>query len=138
MHLLVVVLALASGVQKGGKMYVKGDAVVMTSKADGAGASILLPAGTEVTWHGADAKNKSMHLIEHQGKKGYVPMSSLTPNRASEELQSTAPPVPPRPAGGTAQEEAALASVKLLTASTEEQKSKVAEHVKKSGLRGGR
>ena len=137
MHTLFVVLALVSGVQKGGKMYVKGDGVAMTAKADHSGASTPLTAGTEVTWLGPDEQNKSMHRVEVHGKKGFLPMSALTPNKPDAEIQSTAPPAP-RTEGSGAEEDATLTALKALRTSTAEQKPNVAEHAKKNGLRGGK
>ena len=137
MHTLFVVLALVSGVQKGGKMYVKGEGVAMTAKADRSGATTPLPQGTEVIWLGPDEKNKSMHEIELNGKKGFVPMSALTPHTPDAEIQSIAPAAP-RTEGSRAEEDASLAALKALRASTAEQRANVAHHATKNGLRGGK
>ena len=135
MHTLFVVLALVSGVKPGEKMYVKGEGVVMTARPDHSGASTPLPAGTEVIWAGADEHNKSMQKIEVNGKKGYVPTSALMPNRPDAEIQSTGPPAP-RTEGTSAEEAATRKALEALRASTAAQRSNVAAHAKKNGLRG--
>lgn len=144
MHALVIALTLLGGVQKGGKLYVKGNGVNMTDKADGTGAKTALKAGDEVTWQGPDAKNKSMQAIELRGKKGFVPMVALTPNRPQDEVASAdgkamsaaAFASSPAPLAKTTEDKAAAARLQLLRASSEAQKARVAEHVKAAGLGG--
>lgn len=81
MHALVVVLAMLAGVQKGSKLYIKGEGVSMTANADGTGKKTPLKSGDEVIWQGPHDKNKSMHAVDFMGQVGFVPMANLTPNR---------------------------------------------------------
>lgn len=45
-----------------------------------------LQPGTEVTWKGADAKEKQMHKIVVGGKEGFVLQANLTPSKPANEL----------------------------------------------------
>ena len=53
-----------------------------------------LQPGTEVTWKGADGKEKSLHKVIAHGKEGFVLQANLTPNKpASEVLTSDGRPI---------------------------------------------
>lgn len=53
-----------------------------------------LQPGTEVTWKGADPREKTLHRIVVGGKEGYVLQSNLTPSKpANEFLTSDGKPV---------------------------------------------
>ncbi len=45
-----------------------------------------LQPGTEVTWKGADAKEKSLHKVVAGGKEGFVLQANLTPNKPADEF----------------------------------------------------
>lgn len=144
-----------AGVAKGGKLYIKGTGVNMWDKADASGKKTALKNGDEVTWNGADEKNKSMHAIEFKGKKGFVQMANLTPNKPADEIAgdgkaTSAAAFASSGAATKAMSESGLkyaqgegpnaqevaAGLIHLEGSSEDQKSKVPEHVKKQGLGG--
>jgi hypothetical protein len=157
---LAVVCAASAmaGVAKGGKLYVKGTGVNMWEKAEGTGKKTALKSGDEVTWNGPSDKDKSMHEIMFKGKKGFVQMANLTPNKPADEVTSSDGKMTSATAfassgaatkamsesglkyaqgeGPTAQEVAA--GLIHLEGSSEEQKKNVADHVKKTGLGGGK
>ena len=148
--------AAVAGVAKGGKLYIKGTGVNMWDKADASGKKTALKNGDEVVWQGADATNKQMHAIEFKGKKGFVQMANLTPNKPADEVASSDGKMTSAAAfassgaatkamsesglkyaqgeGPNAQEVAA--GLIHLEGSSEDQKSKVPDHVKKQGLGG--
>jgi hypothetical protein len=154
MHALAIALLLLGGVPKGGKLYVKTSGVNMTDKADGTGKKTALKQGDEVTWNGADEKNKAMQAVELKGKRGFLPMTALTPNKPADELvgsdgktasaaefaasgAGTRGESGETPVLATSNEEkAAAARLLLLRASSAAQKAKVVEHVKAQGLGG--
>lgn len=153
---LAVASVAMAGVAKGGKLFIKGTGVNMWDKADASGKKTALKNGDEVTWNGPDEKNKSMHAIEFKGKKGFVQMANLTPNKPAEEVATSDGKMTSAAAfassgaatkamsesglkyaqgeGPNAQEVAA--GLIHLEGSTEEQKKNVADHVKKQGLGG--
>ena len=45
-----------------------------------------LQPGTEVTWKGADAKEKTLHKVVAGGKEGFVLQANLTPSRPAAEF----------------------------------------------------
>lgn len=45
-----------------------------------------LQPGTEVTWKGADGKEKSLHKVVAAGKEGFVLQANLTPNKPANEF----------------------------------------------------
>jgi hypothetical protein len=53
----------------------------LTSKV----VSTLQP-GTEVTWKGADSKEKSLHKVVAGGKEGFVLQANLTPSKPANEF----------------------------------------------------
>lgn len=146
----------ATGVTKGGKLYIKGTGINMWDKADASGKKTALKNGDEVVWQGADATNKQMHAVEFKGKKGFVQMANLTPNKPADEVASSDGKMTSAAAfassgaatkamsesglkyaqgeGPNAQEVAA--GLIHLEGSSEDQKSKVQDHVKKQGLGG--
>lgn len=148
--------AAMAGVAKGGKLFIKGSGVNMWDKADASGKKTALKNGDEVTWNGPDEKNKSMHAIEAKGKKGFVQMANLTPNKPADEITTgdgkttSAAAFASSGAATKAMSESGLkyadgsgpeakevaAGLIHLEGSSEDQKSKVADHVKKQGLGG--
>ena len=46
----------------------------------------VLQPGTEVTWKGADPKEKTLHKVLVGGKVGYVLQANLSPNKPSDEF----------------------------------------------------
>lgn len=157
---LVVLAALcvagpAAAVKKGDKLFIKGTGVNMWDKSDASGKKTALKSGDEVTWNGPDDKNKSMHAVEFKGKKGFVQMANLTPNKPADEIAgdgkaTSAAAFASSGAATKAMSESGLkyaqgegpnaqevaAGLIHLEGSSEDQKSKVAEHVKKQGLGG--
>jgi hypothetical protein len=91
----VVALALinASGawaVAVGGTLYVKSkDTKVLKEAKAGSSAVVTVQPGKEVIWNGADAKDKSFHSVTVDGKKGFVLMSNLSPNKVATEIDSS-------------------------------------------------
>ncbi len=80
----------AWAVAKGGKLYIKSkDTKVLKEAKAGATAVVTVQPGTEVTWNGADAKDKTFHEISVNGKKGYTLMTNLSPNPVAAEIDST-------------------------------------------------
>jgi hypothetical protein len=148
--------AAMAGVAKGGKLFIKGTGVNMWDKADASGKKTALKNGDEVTWNGADEKNKSMHAIEIKGKKGFVQMANLTPNKPADEVTSSdgkttsAAAFASSGAATKAMTEAGMkyaegegpdakvvaAGIIHMEGSSEDQKKGVPEHVKKQGLGG--
>ena len=127
---LFLVVMLAAGVAKGGKLYVKAAGANLSSSADGTGKKTALKAGDEVTWNGADAKSPSMQAVDASGKRGFVHQSALTPFKPTEEIGIGAKPIEPR-GKSSAQ---TLAALKALEASSMAAKQKVPAHVKEQGL----
>lgn len=80
----------AWAVAKGGKLYIKSkDTKVFKDAKVGPTAMKDLAVGTEVTWNGASEKDKQFHEILVGGKKGFVLMTNLTPNKPAEEIDSS-------------------------------------------------
>jgi len=144
-----------AGVAKGGKLYIKGTGVNMWDKADASGKKTALKNGDEVTWQGPSDKDKSMHAIEFKGKKGFIQMMYLTPNKPADEVASSdgkmtsAAAFASSGAATKAMSESGLkyaagepaatevaAGLIHLEGSSEDAKSKVADHVKKQALGG--
>ena len=151
----LVTTSAVAGVAKGGKLFIKNSGVQMTEKADGGGKKTPLKLGDEVTWNGPDEKNKQVHSIEFKGKKGFVQMANLTPNKPADEIAgdgkaTSAAAFASSGAATKAMSESGLkyaqgegpnaqevaAGLIHLEGSSEDQKSKVADHVKKQGLGG--
>jgi hypothetical protein len=157
---LAVVCAASAmaGVAKGGKLFIKGTGVNMWDKPDASGKKTALKNGEEVTWNGPSDKDKSMHEIQFKGKKGFVQMANLTPNKPADEVTTSDGKMTSAAAfassgaatkamsesglkyaqgeGPNAQEVAA--GLIHLEGSSEDQKKNVADHVKKAGLGGGK
>jgi hypothetical protein len=131
-----LLLALTLGVAPGGKLYVKGERADLLSHPRNGRVLAKLPGGTEVTWLGADSANPSWHQVEAGGKRGFLPMSALTPNKAITEEEAGKPepsraPVHPAPYA----DDPAYVSLQQLTAGTQAQRARVAAHVKAAGLK---
>jgi uncharacterized protein YgiM (DUF1202 family) len=86
----VLVLCTAStalAVKPGGMLYVKArNTRLMANSSPTADAVAILQPGQQVTWLGADPKNKQWHLVEVDGKKGVVFQSNLSPKAPQLEL----------------------------------------------------
>jgi hypothetical protein len=139
---LALLLALTLHVSKGGTMYVKGEKVELLSHARNGKVLAKLNAGTEVIWLGADEANPSWHYVDAGGKRGFVPMSALTPNKTITEEEAGKPPEtppgtqkPPSPPP-YAQDRAYLKLLEL-TEATQAQRANVPAHVKAAGLKAG-
>jgi len=133
-----LLLALTLQVAPGGRLYVKGERVELLSHPRAGRVLVKLPAGTEVTWLGADPASPSWHHVEVGGKKGFVPMSALTPNKAITEEEAGKPAegasaAPPRRAPYA--DDPAYVSLQELTAGTQAQRANVPAHVKAAGLK---
>lgn len=80
----------AWAVAVGGKLYIKSkDTKVFKDAKVGPTVGKDLAVGTEVTWNGASAKDKQFHEISVNGKKGFVLMTNLTPNKPAEEIDAS-------------------------------------------------
>lgn len=87
-HLVAACLLLAApalAVPKGGKLYIKSKDAKVLDKADAKAKTVgTLNVGDEVTWQGADEKNKQFHAIE--GKvKGFTLQANLSPSKPAPE-----------------------------------------------------
>jgi len=127
----VLLVALALLVKPGGTLYVKGEGVELRSRVSRGEVLAKLLPGTEVKWLGPDTKDPSWHRVEVGGKKGVVPMSSLTPHKAiTEEEAAKPPPLGPPPYAA----DPAYLALKQLTDLTRAQRANVAAHAKTAGL----
>jgi hypothetical protein len=80
----------AWAVAKGGTLYIKSkDTKVLKDAKLGAAAVSTLQPGAEVIWNGADKTDKQFHEIAFSGKKGYVLMSNLSPNKPQLEIDAS-------------------------------------------------
>lgn len=91
--LAAIALISASGawaVAKGGTLYIKSKdtKVLKDPKADSKPVVTLQP-GAEVVWNGASEKDKTFHEVSSGGKKGFVLMSNLTPNKVATEIDTS-------------------------------------------------
>jgi hypothetical protein len=88
----------AGAVKKGESLYVKSkDTKVLKDPKATSKAVVTLQPGAEVTWNGASEKDKQFHEIATGGKKGYVLLANLTPNKPTEEISgSTGKPLSPQ------------------------------------------
>ncbi|MBL8911670.1 MAG: hypothetical protein JNM17_13345 [Archangium sp.] len=82
------------GVAKGDTLFIK-NRVKMSKdpKAGSAGVGAELAVGSEVKWLGPSEKDKTFHEIEVGGKKGFVLMSNLTPNKPAPEISDKGGPL---------------------------------------------
>jgi hypothetical protein len=90
-YVVAVCFSLAAlAIAKGGSLYIAAKDVKLLKdpKAKSATIGAALEIGTEVKWLGASDKDKSFHLVEVNGKKGYVLMSNLTPSKPMREVAS--------------------------------------------------
>lgn len=91
--LLLLTLCVSTGalaIAKGGTLYIrsKDTALLKEPKANSQSLMKLQP-GTEVVWNGPSEKDKSFHEVVVGGKKGFVLMSSLSPNKPQTEVDSS-------------------------------------------------
>lgn len=88
----------ASAVKKGEALFIKSkDTKVLKDPKATAKAVVTLQPGTEVIWNGASEKDKQFHEVSVNGKKGYVLMTNLTPNKPTDEISgSTGKPISPQ------------------------------------------
>ncbi|MFO0598741.1 MAG: hypothetical protein U0228_25775 [Myxococcaceae bacterium] len=97
---VVLLAAHALAFDKGASLWVAGNGVVLLADAkDKAKPLAPLAAGTEVKWLGASPKDKRFHQVEFAGKKGFVFLSQLTPNKPAAEVitPDNSKPAPPPP-----------------------------------------
>jgi uncharacterized protein YgiM (DUF1202 family) len=77
----------ALAVSKGGKLYIKSKDTKVLDKADAKGKVVgTLQPGEEVTWNGADDKNKQFHAIDTGKVKGFTLQGNLSPSKPQAEL----------------------------------------------------
>jgi hypothetical protein len=80
----------AWAIGKGDKLFIKSkDTKVLKEAKAGATAVTTLQPGKEVTWNGPDAKDKTFHEINVDGKKGFVLMTNLSPRAPMAEIDSS-------------------------------------------------
>lgn len=87
-----IALLCASGawaVSKGGTLYVKSKETKLFKDAKVGAAVATLKVGDAVTWNGPSEKDKQFHEIVANGKKGFVLMTNLTPNKPAEEIDAS-------------------------------------------------
>lgn len=90
-RLLMALAVLASGsalaVAKGGKLYIKTKDAKVFDKADAAKGKTVgtLQPGDEVTWNGADEKQKQFHAIDTGKVKGFTLQQNLSPKKPDAE-----------------------------------------------------
>jgi hypothetical protein len=94
MRVLVAVFLCAASnavaVKPGDTLFIKTKEVALHKQPTARSASLLkLALGTEVTWLGPSEKDKLWHLVEVNGKQGFVQRADLSPNRAQAELDSS-------------------------------------------------
>ncbi len=91
--LAAIALIGASGawaVAKGGTLYIKSkDTKVLKDPKADAKAVVTLQPGAEVIWNGASEKDKTFHEISSGGKKGFVLMTNLSPNKPAQEIDAS-------------------------------------------------
>ncbi len=69
------------------QLYIKSkDTKLLKSASLSAPVAATLQPGTEVTWKGADAKEKTLHKVVAGGKEGFVLQANLTPSKPSNEV----------------------------------------------------
>ncbi|MBN1206753.1 MAG: SH3 domain-containing protein [Myxococcaceae bacterium] len=77
----------ALAVKPGGILYVKArNTRLMASASPTADVVAILQPGQQVTWRGADPKNKQWHRVEVRGRKGVVFQSNLATKPPNMEL----------------------------------------------------
>lgn len=79
----------AWAVKVGDNLFIKAKGVKLLKEAKASSAPVSpkeLNVGDTVKWLGPDAKDKTFHQIDAAGKKGFVLMSSLSPNAPSKEI----------------------------------------------------
>ncbi len=62
------------------------DTKLLKDASFGAKVVQTLQPGTEVTWKGADAKEKTLHKVVAGGKEGFVLQANLTPSKPAAEF----------------------------------------------------
>lgn len=96
--LCVVVASSAFAIAKGGTLYIACKDFKLLKEPKAAAKTVSptpLALGDEVIWLGASDKDKSFHQVEHNGKKGFVHMSCLKPNKPMTELTGDQKPISP-------------------------------------------
>lgn len=69
------------------QLYIKSkDTKLLKDASLTAGVVATLQPGTEVTWKGADAKEKTLHKVVANGKEGFVLQANLTPSKPANEV----------------------------------------------------
>jgi len=83
----------ALAVKPGDTLYIrsKDSSLLKTPSASGSVVTKLQP-GTEVTWNGVDAKDKSFHKVKAGAKEGFVLQANLSPAKPITELASDGKP----------------------------------------------
>lgn len=77
----------ALAVSKGGKLYIKQKDSKVFEKADPKAKVVgTLQPGEEVTWNGADEKNKQFHAVDTGKVKGFTLQANLSPSMPQAEL----------------------------------------------------
>ena len=72
------------------QLYIKSkDTKLLKDPSFTAGVVATLQPGMEVTWKGADAKEKTLHKVVANGKEGFVLQANLTPSKPANEVLSS-------------------------------------------------
>jgi hypothetical protein len=160
---VLVALAAVAGVAKGGTLYIKGQDVKLLSKPDLKSSGSKLKAGDPVVWNGPSDKNPQLQDVKAGSKKGFVIQSALATAKPIDEIpKSDGKPVsaeafkssgaatkamteaglkyaagtPPKEGSPAANEVAA--GIIHMEGSSEDEKTKVKDLVKKNGLDGAK
>ena len=87
--LMLVSATSALAVSKGGTLYIKNKGVKLLKdpKATSAAVGKELTVGSTVVWNGPSEKDKTFHeVVTPDGKKGFVLMANLSPNKPADEI----------------------------------------------------
>lgn len=90
--LLVLTLCWSTGalaIAKGGTLYIRSNDTALLKEPKAKAASLMkLAQGTAVVWNGPAEKDKQWHEVMVAGKKGFVRITELSPNKPQQELDS--------------------------------------------------
>lgn len=91
--LLLLTLCVSTGalaIAKGGTLYVRAKDASLMKEPKAKSATVLkLAQWTEVVWNGPSEKDKQWHAVMVAGKKGFVRITELSPNKPQLEVDSS-------------------------------------------------
>jgi len=90
--LLLLTLCWSTGalaIAKGGTLYIRSNDTAMLKEPKAKAATVMkLAQGTAVVWNGASEKDKQWHEVMVAGKRGFVRVTDLSPNKPMQETDS--------------------------------------------------